>query len=58
MKCVIIPVVHGASGIVTEVLEKNVEAVPGKHSINSVHEQPYFEGHTRNIQYCSLKLEA
>jgi hypothetical protein len=35
MKCVIIPVVSGATGIVRG-LRKNLEATPGKHSIDSL----------------------
>jgi hypothetical protein len=33
----IIPVVIGATGIVTKGLKKNLEAIPGKHSIDSLH---------------------
>ena len=36
MKCKIISVVTGATGIVTKGLKKNLEAVPGKHSIDSL----------------------
>jgi ABC-type methionine transport system permease subunit len=36
MKCTIIPVTIGATGIVTRSLRKNLEAVPGKHSIVSL----------------------
>ena len=36
LKCTIIPVVIGATGIVTRGLRKNLEAVPGKHSIDSL----------------------
>ena len=36
MKCMIIPVIIGATGIVTRSLRKNLEAVPGKHSIDSL----------------------
>jgi hypothetical protein len=32
----IIPVVIGATGIVTKVLKKNLEAIAGKHSIDSL----------------------
>jgi hypothetical protein len=35
VKCVIIPVVIGATGIVTKGLKKNLEAIPGKHSPDS-----------------------
>jgi hypothetical protein len=34
MKCVTIPVVNGATGIVTKALEKHLEAIPGKHSVD------------------------
>ena len=34
LKCRIIPVIIGATGIVTGSLRKNLEAVPGKHSID------------------------
>jgi hypothetical protein len=37
MKCMIVPAVIGATGIVTRGLWKNVEAIPGKHSIDSLH---------------------
>ena len=36
MKCMIIPVISGATGRVTKVIRKNLEAVPGKHSIDSL----------------------
>jgi hypothetical protein len=36
MKCVIIPVIIGATGIVTKGLKKNLEATPRKHSIDSL----------------------
>ena len=36
LKCKIIPVITGATGIVTRSLRKNLEAVPGKHSIDSL----------------------
>ena len=32
LKCTIVPVIIGATGIVTGSLKKNLEAVPGKHS--------------------------
>ena len=34
LKCTIIPVIIGATGIVTRSLKKNLEAVPGTHSID------------------------
>ena len=36
LKCTIIPVIIGATRIVTRSLGKNLEAVPGKHSIYSL----------------------
>ena len=36
MKCMSIPVIIGATGIVTRSLRKNLEAVPEKHSIDSL----------------------
>jgi hypothetical protein len=36
LKCTIIPIVIGATGIVTRSLKKNLEAVPGKHWIDSL----------------------
>jgi len=36
LKCTILPVVIEATGIVTRSLRKNSEAVPGKHSIDSL----------------------
>jgi hypothetical protein len=35
-KCMIIPLIIGATGIVTRNLRKNLEVVPGKHSIDSL----------------------
>jgi hypothetical protein len=32
----VVPVVIGATGVVTKGLKKNLEAVPGKHSIDSL----------------------
>ena len=36
LKCTIIPVIIGATGIVTRSLRKNLEAVQGKNSIDSL----------------------
>jgi ABC-type methionine transport system permease subunit len=36
LKCTIIPVIIGAIGIVTRSLRKNLEDIPGKHSIDSL----------------------
>jgi hypothetical protein len=39
LKCTIIPVITGATGTVTRSLRKNVETIPGKHSIDSLQER-------------------
>jgi len=36
LKCRIVPVIIGATGIVTRSLRKNLETVPGKDSIDSL----------------------
>ena len=36
LKCTIVPVIIGATGIVTRSLKKNLETVPGKQSIDSL----------------------
>ena len=46
LKSTFIPVIIGATGIVMRSLKKNVEAMPGKHSINHYKKQLYLEHHT------------
>jgi fructose-1,6-bisphosphatase/sedoheptulose 1,7-bisphosphatase-like protein len=36
LKCTIIPVIIGATGIATRSLRKNLKAISGKHSIDSL----------------------
>jgi hypothetical protein len=36
VKSVIIPVIAGATGVVTKSLKKSIEATPGKHSADSL----------------------
>jgi hypothetical protein len=36
LKCTILPVVSGGTGIVTRSLRKNFEAIQGKHSTDSL----------------------
>jgi hypothetical protein len=36
LKCAVIPVIIGAAGIVTRSFRKNLEAIPGKQSIDSL----------------------
>jgi hypothetical protein len=45
MKCMIIPVEIEATGIVTKVLKKNLEDIPGKHSTDTLKRQTYLEYH-------------
>jgi hypothetical protein len=60
MKCFVIPVITGATEIVTKVLKEYLETIPGKHSINS----PQKNSCTGNIAHnkeratvCKLKPE-
>ena len=36
LKCMFVPVIIGATGIVTRSLKKNLETIPGKHWIDSL----------------------
>jgi hypothetical protein len=36
MKCFVIPVITGATGIVSKSLPKYLETIPGQHSIDSL----------------------
>jgi len=36
LKCTIVPVIIGATGIVTRSLKKNLETIPGKHTVDSL----------------------
>jgi hypothetical protein len=36
MKCFVIPVIIGAAGIVSKSLQKYLETIPGKYSIDSL----------------------
>ena len=56
LKCTIIPILIGATGRVTRSLRKNMEAVPGKHPIDSLQKTAILG--TSCGKYCSLKLEA
>jgi hypothetical protein len=43
MKCCVIPVIIGATGIVSKSLQKHLETIPAQHSIDSPQKQPYWE---------------
>ena len=36
LKCTIVPVIIGATGIVTRSSRKNLETIPGKHAVDSL----------------------
>jgi hypothetical protein len=42
----LMPVIIGATGIATKVLNKNLEAVPGIYSTDSLQTRVYLERHT------------
>jgi hypothetical protein len=46
LKGAIIPVITGATGIVTKSLRNTLEAIPGKHSQIHYRRQLYLEHHT------------
>ena len=53
MKYLIIPVIIGATGRVTKGLKKNLETIPGKHSIESLQKTILGTSHiVRKIQQC------
>jgi hypothetical protein len=60
LKCTIIPVIIGANGTVIKYLRKNLEAIPGKHSTDSLQQTAILgTSHIiRKVAYCSVKLEA
>ena len=57
LKCTVIPVITGATGIVMRSLKKNVETIPQKHSIDSLQKTAILgTSHTiRKILQCKLE---
>jgi hypothetical protein len=53
MKCFVIPVIIGATGIVTRGLKNDLERITGKHSIDSLQKNSC----TRNITHYNLRPE-
>jgi uncharacterized integral membrane protein len=49
-KCTVIPVTIGATGIVTKSLRKNLETIPGKHSIDSLQQTAILVNITHNME--------
>jgi hypothetical protein len=45
MKCIITPVMTGATEIATKALNKNLEAIPGRYSIYLQKTQLYLKHH-------------
>ena len=58
LKCKIVPVIIGATGIVTRSLKKNLETIPGKHSIDSLQKTAILGTSHKYGKYSSVKLEA
>jgi hypothetical protein len=56
LKCMIIPVINGATGVATRSLSKNLEAVPGKHLIDSLQKMAILG--TSHIIQKALQCEA
>jgi len=57
LECTIIPVITGATGIVTRSLRKNLEDIPGKHSIDSLQDSYtwYITHNKESTAVCNLK---
>jgi hypothetical protein len=47
MKCFIVPVIIGATGIVSKSLQKYLETIPGQHSIDSLQKTAILESSDR-----------
>jgi hypothetical protein len=60
LKYKIIPVTNGATGIVIKCLKKNLEDIPGKHSIEPLQKTAILgtSHKMRKVGYCSVILEA
>ena len=56
LKCTIVPVIIGATGIVTRSLKKNLETIPGNHSIDSLQKTAILG--TSHILWKVLQCEA
>jgi len=58
LKCTIVPVITGATGIVTRSLRINLGAVPGKHLIDSLQKTAILGTSTSHIIRKVLQCEA
>jgi hypothetical protein len=54
LKCTIIPVINGATGILTKSLRENLEAISGKHSIDSLEADSYTCNITHNTELTAV----
>jgi Co/Zn/Cd efflux system component len=55
LKCTITPVKIWATGILTKSLRKNLQAIPGKHSIDSLQKTATLgTSHIRKILQCEI----
>ena len=54
LKCTVVPVIIGATGIVTRSLKKNLETIPGKHSIDSLQKNSYTWNITHNTESTAM----
>jgi hypothetical protein len=58
MKCFVIPVIIGATGIVGKSLQKYLETIPGQHSIDSLQKTAILgTSHIRKVLQADLKPE-
>jgi hypothetical protein len=48
LKCKIIPLIIGATGIITTGFRKKLEAIPGKHSTDSLEQSAVFGTSSHN----------
>jgi hypothetical protein len=58
MKCFVIPVIIGATGIVTRGLKKYLETIPGKRSIDSLQKTAVLGTSHKKGKCYNQKLEA
>jgi hypothetical protein len=60
LECKIIPITNGATGMLVKYLRKNLEAIPGKHSIDLLQKTAILgTSHIiRKVGYCNMILEA
>jgi hypothetical protein len=55
MKCFVIPVIIGATGIVTKGLKKYLDTIPGKHSVDSQQKDSCSRNITHNKESATIR---